>query len=79
MSLAARIACIGPLVSEAGQPRVLPLDGNKMGNDLDGIGRLGVRIRPARNLVQVIADAGDLSGLLARGAEGRIEPYSFSR
>ena len=40
-----------PLVSEAGQPGDVPLDGDQVGDDLDGLGRLGVRVRPPRDLV----------------------------
>ena len=36
-----------------------PLDGDQVGDDLDG---LGVRVRPPRDLAQLVADAGDLPG-----------------
>ena len=58
------LTCIGTLVSDAGQPRDLPFDGDEVGDDLEGVGLVGVGVRPAGDLVQVVADAGDLPGAL---------------
>ena len=61
---------------EASQRGKRPLDGDKAGRDLDGLGRLLVRIGPAGDLVEVVPDARDLLGALAldRGSAGRPCP-----
>ena len=63
------LTCIRLPVSEAGQPSDRPFDGDQVGDDLDGLGRFGVRVRPPRDLVQVVADAGDLHGALPRDGD----------
>ena len=68
------LTCIRPLVSESGQPRDRPLDGDQVGAYLDG---LSVRVRPPRDLVQLVADAGYLrvgpcSKATARAVQVRV-------
>ena len=70
------LTCIGILLSEAGQLRDLPLNGDQVGDDLDGLGPLGVAVRPAGELVQVFADAGNLHGALALDGDHRRVPCS---
>ena len=48
-----------------GQRRERPLDGDQVGDDLDGLGCRGEGVGPAGDLVQVAADARDLPGALA--------------
>ena len=63
--------CIRLLASEAGQLRDRSLDGEQVSDDLDGLGSLGL----ARELVEVVADAGDLHGALALDGDGRGRPH----
>ena len=45
-----------------------PLDGDRVDDDLDGLGCRGVTVGPAGDLVEVAADARDLPGALALNA-----------
>ena len=51
------------LSAKAGNQR--PLERHEVGDHRDGLGRRGVRVRPARELVEVVADAGNLTVPLA--------------
>ena len=57
--------CIGIGVSDGGQCPERPLDGDQVDDHLDGLGRPLVGIRPPGDLVEIVADAGDLPGALA--------------
>ena len=48
-----------------GQRRERPLDGDQVGDDLDGLGCRGEGVGPAGDLVEVAADPRDLPGALA--------------
>ena len=50
---------------EAGHGAHRPLERHQVGDHLDDLDRRGVRVRPARELVQVVADARDLATELA--------------
>ena len=56
----ASIMCIGIPALEVSQRHERPLDGDQAGDDLDGLRRALVGIRPAGDLVEVVPDAGDL-------------------
>ena len=47
-----------------------PLDGDQTGDDLDGLSRPLVDIRPPGDLVEIVPDAGDLAGALDLGRRG---------
>ena len=47
-------------VSDARELAQRPCDVDEVGDDLDGVHRRGLRVRPAGELVQIVADAGDL-------------------
>ena len=68
--------CIGIGVSDGGQCPERPLDGDQVDDHLDGLGRPLVGIRPPGDLVEIVADAGDLPGALALdlGRRGRPRP-----
>ena len=68
--------CIGVGVPDGGQRRERTLDGHQVGDDLDGLGFRGKGLGPAGDLVEVVADARDLTGALAlhRGRRGGDQP-----
>ena len=66
--------CIAAASADAGELAQLPLERHQVGDHLDGLDRRGVAVGPASELVQVVADAGDLPGTLALGVGGRRGP-----
>ena len=67
-------------VSDAGDRAQLPLERHEVGDHRNGVGRRGVGVRPSGELVQVVADAGELPSALAldigrrRGSRARPRP-----
>ena len=57
--------CIVNLTARADYRDQRPLERHEVGDHRDGLGRRGVGIRPARDLIQVVADARDLQIALA--------------
>ena len=68
------LTCTGVPASEAGELRDRLLDGDQVGDDVDRLGPLGVGVRPARELVQVVADAHYLYGALTLDGDRRRGP-----
>ncbi len=57
--------CIAAISVEAGHgSEQRTLERHEVSDHRDGLDRRGVRVRPARELVQVVADARDLPGAL---------------
>ena len=57
--------CIGVGADDGGQRRERPLDGDQVGDDLDGLGVRFEGIGPAGDLVQVRPDPRQLAGPLS--------------
>ena len=68
------LTCTGVPASEAGELRDRLLDGDQVGDDVDCLGPLGVGVRPARELLQVVADARYLYGALTLDGDRRRGP-----
>ena len=66
--------CIAAASADAGELAQLALERHEVGDHLDGLDRRGVAVGPAGELVQVVADAGDLPGALALGVGRRGGP-----
>ena len=57
--------CIAAVLVDVGNTDQRPFERHEVGDHRDGLGRRGVGVRPARKLVQVVADPRDLVGALA--------------
>ena len=66
--------CIAAVLVDAGNTEQRALERNEVGDHRDGLGRRGVGVRPARKLVQVVADPRDLAGPLALDGPSRRGP-----
>ena len=71
--------CIAAGSVDAGELAQLALERHEVGDHLDGLDRRGVGVGPAGELVQVVADAGDLPGALALDLGRRRGPGAGPR
>ena len=60
--------CIAAVSTDAEELARLALERHEVGDHLDDLAPRGVAVGPANELVQVVADARDLTGALARSA-----------
>ena len=71
--------CIAAVLFDAGRGEQRPLERHEVGEHCDGLSCRLVRVRPARKLVQVVADSRDLAGALALDGACRRGPRSRPR
>ena len=73
------VALPSPLPTRPGYQLQRSIDGDQMGDHRDDLGRRAVGVHPASDLIQVVADAGALSGALALDGDRQGGPGARPR